>query len=177
MATKSKNIGRGGKRPGAGRKPKMLADRILEGDTLPSVVEFPKTPEGDIPKPSSMLTSEQKNGSELHALEVFTQTWGWLKARGVDSFVAPKLVEQYAMSVARWQQCEEVISKYGFLSKHPTTGNPIASPYVSMSQSFMNQATRLWGEIYAVVRDQCSTAYQGSSPHDDVMERLLRSRS
>lgn len=176
MATKSKNIGRGGKRPGAGRKPKALADRILEGDALPSVVEFPTVPDEKIPEPSSMLSAEQKNGAKLPALEVFTQTWEWLKARGVDRFVAPKLVEQYAMSVARWQQCEEVISKYGFLSKHPTTGNPIASPYVSMSQSFMNQATRLWGEIYSVVRDQCTTTFQGTSPHDDLMERLLQTK-
>lgn len=130
-----------------------------------------------MPKPSAFLSAEQKNGTDLHARMVFEDTWQWLEARGVSTFVAPKLIEQYVMSVVCWEQCEEVISKYGFLSKHPTTGNPIASPYVSMSQQFMNQATRLWNEIYQIGRDQCQTPYQGSSLHEDVMERLLRSKS
>ena len=47
------------------------------------------------------------------------------------------MVEQYAMSVSRWIQCEEIVSSTGFLAKHPTTGAAIASPYVSMSQSYM----------------------------------------
>lgn len=179
IATKSKNIGRGGARPGAGRKKKSISDRIAEGQTPSTILEFPTSPvEGaNMPAPSSFLSAEQKNGTELHANIVYEQTWTWLKERGVATYVAPKLIEQYAMSVARWEQCEEVISKYGFLSKHPTTGNPIASPYVSMSQQFMNQATRLWNEIYQIVRDQCQTPYQGASPHEDVMERLLRSKS
>ena len=33
------------------------------------------------------------------------------------------------MSVSRWIQCEEAISEFGMLAKHPTTGNAIASPY------------------------------------------------
>lgn len=176
MATKSKNIGRGGARPGSGRKPKALADRVLEGQAEPKTLVFPIDPmKGtQIPEPSCLLSAEQKNGTKLEALAIYEQTWHWLVARGVAQHVAPKLIEQYAMSVARWQQCEEVISQYGFLSKHPTTGNPIASPYVSMSQSFMNQASRLWAEIYAIVRDQCSVSYTVSSPQNDVMERLLQ---
>ncbi len=51
------------------------------------------------------------------------------------------------MSVARWIQCEEAITEYGFLAKHPTTGNAIQSPYVAMSQNFMSQTNRLWMEI------------------------------
>jgi len=34
----------------------------------------------------------------------------------------------------------------------------------------------LWNQIYAVVRDNCSTDYSGQSPQDDVMERLLTMR-
>ena len=33
------------------------------------------------------------------------------------------------MAISRWIQCEECITKYGFLAKHPTTGNAIPSPY------------------------------------------------
>ena len=83
----------------------------------------------------------------------------------------------YAMSVARWVQCETAISEYGFLAKHPTTGNAIASPYVSMSQTYMKQVNQLWYQIYQVVKENCSADYSGASPQDDVMERLLRARN
>ena len=62
--------------------------------------------------------------------------------------------EQYAVSVSRWIQCEECISEYGFLAKHPTTGNAIASPYVSMSQQYMKQVNQIWYQIYQVVKEK-----------------------
>lgn len=34
-------------------------------------------------------------------------------------------MRNYAMSVSRWIQCEHAISEYGFLAKHPTTGQTI----------------------------------------------------
>lgn len=80
------------------------------------------------------------------------------------------------MAVSRWIQCEEAITEFGFLAKHPTTDNPIPSPYVSMSQSFGKQANNLWYQIYQVVRENCAAEYQGASPHDDMMERLLMAR-
>ena len=86
------------------------------------------------------------------------------------------LLERYAMSAARWIQCEEAISEFGFLAKHPTTGNAIQSPYVSMSHNFMSQTNRLWMEIYQIVRENCATEYSGTNPQDDVMERLLTAR-
>ena len=52
----------------------------------------------------------------------------------------------------------------------------IASPYVNMSQSYMNQTNRLWYEIYQIVKENCSTGYTGATPQDDVMERLLTMR-
>jgi hypothetical protein len=87
--------------------------------------------------------------------------------------VSTQLVEQYAMSVSRWIQCEECISEFGFLAKHPTTGNAIASPYVSMSQQYMKQVNQVW---YQIVKENCSVEWQGATPQDDVMERLLNTR-
>jgi hypothetical protein len=41
----------------------------------------------------------------------------------------------------------------------------------------MNQANRLWAEIFQIVKENCSTDYNdGMNPQDDVMERLLRAR-
>lgn len=80
------------------------------------------------------------------------------------------------MSVARWIQCEEAISVYGFLAKHPTVGTPIQSPYVAMSQSYMKQTNVAWMQIYQVVKENCTVDFRDPNPQDDVMEQLLRMR-
>lgn len=95
---------------------------------------------------------------------------------GCENLVNTQLIEQYEMSVSRWIQCEECISEYGFLARHPTTGNAIASPYVSMSRDYMKQSSQLWFQIFQVVKENNATTYQGNTPQDDVMERLLRTR-
>ena len=90
--------------------------------------------------------------------------------------VSRLLVEQYAMAVARWIQCEECISEFGSLAKHPTTGNAIASPYVSMSRDYKKQINTDWYQIYQIVRDNSTIEFSGSSPQDSLMEKLLQSR-
>lgn len=170
---------RGGARAGAGRKPKALTDKINEGISA-TIIELPETPtmEGvDVPPVKDYLKTKQKRGKDLCAAEVFEEAWKWLKARGCDRLVSTQLVEQYAMSVSRWIQCEECISEYGFLAKHPTTGNAIASPYVAMSQQYMKQVNQVWYQIYQIVKENCSVEWQGATPQDDVMERLLRTRN
>ena len=173
---------RGGARAGAGAKKKPLADKIAEGNPgrrKLTVIDFQDTAdlEGQpMPKPSAMLSATQKDGKTLVAAEVYEKTWAWLAERGCAALVSPQLLERYAMSVARWIQCGEAITEDGFLAKHPTTGNAIPSPYVSMSQSFSKQANNLWFQIYQVVRENCSTEYKGATPHDDMMERLLSAR-
>ena len=147
---------RGGARVGAGAKKKPLADKIAEGNPgrrRLTVTDFDTTAdlEGQpMPKPSALLKCA--------------------------SLVSPQLLERYSMSVARWIQCEEAITEYGFLAKHPTTGNAIQSPYVAMSQNFMSQTNRLWMEIYQIVKENCAGEYGGATPQDDVMERLLQAR-
>ena len=168
---------RGGARVGAGRKNKALNDKIREGRSdsamvLPEPASFSGE---DVPPVKEYLTARQKNGKNLAAAEIFEEVWLWLKQRGCDGLVSRQLIEQYAMTVSRWIQCEECISEYGFLAKHPTTGNAIASPYVSMSSQYMKQSNQIWYQIYQVVKENCSTPYSGT-PHDDMMERLLQSR-
>lgn len=174
---------RGGPRPGTGPKKKPLADKITEGKAKGTLVmpdDFPEPEhiEGeDIPPVREYLKARQKNGSGLCAEEIFQETYMWLKARGCEQLVNKQLIEQYAMSVARWIQCEEAISEFGYLAKHPTTGNAIASPYVSMSRDYKKQVNADWFQIYQIVRENCAVEYDGYSPQDDVMERLLRARN
>ena len=176
------NQNSGGPRPGSGRKRKPLADKITEGKAggkRLSIIEFSDAAnlEGqEMPTPSAMLSATQKDGKTLEAAEIYERTWQWLNERGCSALVSPMLLERFAMSAARWIQCEAAVSEYGFLAKHPTTGAAIASPYVSMSHNFMNQTNRLWLEIFQIVKENCTGEYSGANPQDDVMERLLTAR-
>lgn len=170
---------RGGPRPGQGRPRKALTEKIQDGTAKDAMV-LPTPPDmegSDVPPVKEFLKAHQKNGRDLCAEEIYNDTYKWLRVRGCEKLVSPQLVEQYAMSVSRWIQCEEAISEYGFLAKHPTTGNAIASPYVSMSQSYMKQVNQVWYQIYQIVKENCSVEYGGANPQDDVMERLLRARN
>ena len=39
----------------------------------------------------------------------------------------------------------------------------------------MKQTNRLWYQIYQIVKENCSTTFDGT-PQDDLMERLLKAR-
>jgi hypothetical protein len=155
-----------------------LFEKIQEGKADEAVVlPEPAQLDGiDVPPIKDFMKATQKNGKDLCAEEVFRNTWKWLKERGCEKQVSQTLIEQYAMSVSRWIQCEECVSEYGFLAKHPTTGAAIASPYVAMSQSFMKQTNQIWYQIFQIVKDNCSGNYGGANPQDDLMERLLTAR-
>ena len=173
-------MGKRGPQPGSGGRPKKpLADKVLEGNPGKrplKALDPPVLMGEEMPPPHQYLSERQKGGKDLYAVEIYTETWDWLKQHKCENALSAQVLERYAMSAARWIQCEEAISAYGFLSKHPTTGAPIPSPFVAMSQSFMKQANYQWNQIYQVVRENCAVAVEGRSPQDDVMERLLSAR-
>lgn len=175
--------GRGGVRPGAGRKKKAISEKILEGNLGHEKMSKLKTLAvttdiigADMPPVSEYLKKMTKNTAENIAPQVFEQTWRWLHAKGCADIVKKELIEQYALYIARWVQCEEGISTYGLLAKHPTTNMPIASPYVQMGLNFLKQANVLWGQIYQIVKENCTEPLGGGNPNDDLMEKLLSGR-
>ena len=154
---------RGGRRVRAGDKPAPAAEKKQKGlpvkiisNDIPALdtaeLEAVDLPEGavlngaDMPKPSDYLSARQKNGVPLGADEAY----------------------------ARYIQCEEAISTYGLLGKHPTTGGVIASPFVQMSQQFQKNANLIWYEIYGIVKENCTEPV--GDDLNDTMEKLLRSR-
>ena len=170
---------RGGPRMNAGRKAKPLTEKISAGKKarvldLPDAHQLEGT---DMPKVKDYMMQAQKNGEQLCAEDIYRETWEWLNKVGCTEYINPQLVNQYAMAVARQIQCEQAISEYGFLAKHPTTGAACTSPYVSMLSTFTKQANQSWYQIFQVVKENCSMEYGGPTPQDDVMERLLRARS
>ena len=176
---------RGGARVGSGAKKKAISEKIASGNPggrKLGVLDIPETVgaaelEGvDMPPVKDYLSAKQRNGDELCAAEIFRSTWVWLKKLGCEKLVNPQLIEQYAMSVARWIQCEEAVTAFGFLGKHPTSNAPIQSPYVAMSQNYMKQTNIAWGQIFQIVKENCTVDYSGPDPQEDAMERLLRAR-
>lgn len=166
---------RGGARIGAGRKSKSLTDKINEGKSA-KVLTVPAELEGaDVPPVRDFLKSPQAKGKDLIAEDIFIKTYQWLKEHGCEKAVYSQLIEQYAMNTARWIQAEELISATGFLSKHPTTGGAIASPYISISQNYMKQAQQTWFQIFQIVKEN-STGDYSHTPMDDTMELLLSVR-
>lgn len=167
---------RGGARPGAGRPRKALTEKIAKGkiggsyDAACLDIESAETP-----PVRDFMKELQRDGTKLLADDVYTETYQWLKERSCEKIVSRQLVEQYAMSISRWIHCEQIVTKYGYISKHPTTGAAIASPYVAMSQNYMKQANQIWNQIFQIVRENCSVEFQGN-PQEDMMEKLLRSR-
>ena len=176
-------MGNRGPQPRTGGRPrKPLADKILEGNHGKeplTVIQLPDSPnlDGvDMPSPHEFLSSEQKSGQDLVASEIYKATWNWLQKHHCEHLVTQQNLEQYAMAAARWIQCEEMTNKLGMLSVHPTTKAPIPSPFINIGINYMNQAMRLWNEIFQIVKENCSTDYDAPTPQTDLMERLLRAR-
>lgn len=172
--------GRGGARTGAGRKRKPLADKILEGNRNKEPIKKLNLPVGklqgeDMPQAADFLRQNTKNATQNIAPKVYEETWAWLKARKCDHLIKKELVEQYALYISRWVQCEEAINTFGLLAKHPTTGMPISSPYVSMGINYLKQANGVWAQIFQVIKDNCETPI-GDNPNDDIMEKILSGR-
>ena len=173
---------RGGARPGAGRKPKAISEKIASGNPggrKLTVVDFGDEAVNlngsEMPPVKDYLKARQKDGRTICAEEIYKETWEWLRERKCDQLVPVQQIEQYAMSVARWIQCEEAVSEFGFLAKKPT-GTVFSSPYVTMAREYMKQANLAWYQIFQVVKENCTVDLGDRSPQDDVMERLLTAR-
>ncbi len=115
----------------------------------------------EMPPVRDFLNETQRDGTTLCATDVYSETYSWLKARGCEKIVSRQLIEQYAMSVSRWVHCEQIISKYGYIAKHPTTGAAMTSPYVTMSQAYMKQIITIRAEINRIVEDSRPKLIEG----------------
>ena len=82
MPTKSNNTGgRGGKRPGAGRKQKSVAEKAASGNPggrKLTVLDIPDMEGSDMPKPDEILSAPQKDGTTLKAAEIYEAVRKWL---------------------------------------------------------------------------------------------------
>ena len=167
---------RGGVRIGAGRKKKALADKILEGKGIEQellLVPQDIKPVTEIPPPKDYLKDIQADKTTLLSEEIYNETYLWLKSYECEKIVPKELVEHYAQVSGRYIYCDEKLSKYGMLAKHPTTGEPTASPFVRMSMDYLKQSSQLWYQILQIVKENSALSVTDKGIND-TMESLLR---
>jgi hypothetical protein len=168
-------MGKRGPAAGTGGRPrKSIDEKLLDGKKAKALKkEKLSASASEFPEPSEYLSSAQRMEIPLRAKEIYERVYEWLTQFGCEKLVTKDTVEFYSLCTARWIQCEEVVSKIGFIGKHPTTQLPIASPYVSISRDYLKQAISVWDRISAVVRENATGDYVATAPNVDVMELLL----
>ena len=128
-------MGKRGPQPGNGGRPKKpLADKVLEGNPGRRPLEVIAFPAADLrgedmPPPHQYLSERQKGGKDLHAVEIYTETWAWLQQHKCETAISAQVLERYAMSAARWIQYKEAVSAYGWLfeqASHHRSADPVA---------------------------------------------------
>ena len=130
MPTKSNNTGgRGGARPGAGRKKSAVREKAENGNPggrRLEVLDIPEVEGVDMPKPHEFLSAEQRDGSTLQAEEIYTETWEWLKKVGCaanEPLPVKRTVKKYKVFLASSQ----VLLAVFFMQQGTTCVSPSAS--------------------------------------------------
>jgi len=167
---------RGGARPQTRHPRKSLADKIADGQASKSIRIKTSDGERKLEVPEYLTETQFMDLPPLEADKVAKKLWDWLVLNGIEDKVSDDLIVFYSMSVARWIQCEKMVSRTGLLGKHPTTGGETTSPFVSMSREYMRQIQATWFNINQYVKDNLENAPLGKNPQEDMMESLLLTR-
>lgn len=168
----------GGKRMGAGRKKTTITERVLNGQSspeeLPALSVHGTLSGAEMPKPNEYLTKQSRGVStENRGKEIYENLWNWLKERDCHLLVNPESLQQYALSLARCEQCENAIHEHGFLAKHPTTNQPIESPFVKIAHKYQKQAQGLWAQIEVNIAERLRYFVDKNAASTDPLDIIL----
>ena len=170
---------RGGARIGAGRPPKPLEEKILDGQvrqddkSLPDFEPVMNIEGVETPPVDEYMLKQQRDGKPLGADEILKKIYKWVKSLGCEKKINLNLLEQYSMDRARWIQCQNAISEYGMLGKHPTTGQAQQSPFVDMLLKFEKAMNQSYYLIDREVKEVCVSGYVEFNPDDAKFVELL----
>ena len=115
--------------------------------TSVTVVEEP--PSGDL-----LSRFKDDKDSDLMAADIEEAARTFLAERGRLVTVNPHLLEMYAVNVTRWVQCENRISKLGFLYKSEKGGQAVKSPFIEIAAIYQKQSSAIWKQIWADSREK-----------------------
>ena len=168
----------GGRRKGAGRKKKPVAEHVLNGtaqtNELPTLSVYGELSGEEMPKPNEYLTKQSRGViTENRGKEIYEKLWHWLKERDCNLLVNPESLQQYALSLARCEQCENAIHDHGFLAKHPTTHMPCESPFVRIAQKYQKQAQGQWSAIEVNISERLRYYVDKNAVSTDPLDIIL----
>lgn len=163
--------GHGGKRAGAGRKPKPLAEKILDGNPgkrRPVVMNLPEDNIAPMQCPECMKEFAFFD-IEPSIESIYEQTVKWLEGTGCLHLINPAFITEYALLRTRWLECEWIVGM------QPVIGNIEANPMMEMGIKYLKAANEAWGKIWEIV-SQNSQMYFGDDPNRDVMAFLIKNK-
>jgi len=164
-------MGKRGPKPGSGGRPKKaLYDNLTDGNPgkrpLTVLGDNVNHEEQDFTPPAYMKDIPD-------AVAYFNNVVDWLKTTNCLGFIYPETIAEYAMAKYRWQYCLKKNCE-GLLAAHPTTGQPMQSPYVSMEWQYLKIANDLWSTIWNIVKENSTVEFRVNNPNEDAMEALLQ---
>ena len=155
---------RGGKRPGAGRKPKALSEKLLDGNPGKREIKVNKFPgknnkkngrrkSNDIPEYIDMAAKE--GGEPLpSAGDIFKFISEFVSESGCRELVAPFLLEDFAFLRRSYLECEYMNKKLGrILSKK-------RSPYMLMALDYHKAMMSVYNQIWNIISRNSETKYE-----------------
>jgi hypothetical protein len=168
--------GHGGKRPGAGRPRKPLAEKILDGNPgkrKPKVLNIPEMEAPSLEPPEYISSYVGRRGGKPDATEIYAETAKWLDKTGCLHLINPAFIMEYAVLKSRWLECEFIVSTAIMVKDKKEEVVP--NPMVETGLKYLRAADAAWDKIWSVVA-QNSEVYFGSDPNSDVMAVLLRNK-
>jgi len=168
--------GHGGKREGAGRPRKNLADKILDGTTdkhRPKVLSF----EGaDVPREAPEWTAYYgtKTAGEPDVGEIYRTTVQWLEKTGCLHLINPDYITDYAIIKASWYEAQRMITRYGlhYIKGQDDKKALQYNPMIDAAVKYHKMTEIAWAKIWNIVA-QNSEVYFGDDPNMDSTSYLL----
>lgn len=166
----------GGGRIGAGRKPRGLATKVLDGKSAKFIPmnDFSDV-KCDVPQADNFLSKKPIDDGDAFTPElIYTNTYKWLHSVGCDKLVPQELVVKYSWAWARYKYCESHIINEGEVVTCEANGGKMINPYSKYVDMYSKQAESSWLLIYNIVKENATEDFNNLS--DDPMEKMLRGR-
>jgi len=180
---------RGGARPGAGRKPKPLSQRLAEGNRghrpLKQVQLKGAEKNGKRPKPPLFLEISTQNKANKYgsAVDFFEEIVDWLEPTGCMHLIPPTLIAQYALAKYFLIDVGELVGKMGVINyKSKGRASPMGKGGDELEvtaaakgfSEYLKNVTESWNQIYAIVRDNSTAIIK--NPEMDFVMRTMAAR-
>lgn len=167
---------RGGKRPGAGRPRKPLAEKIATGN--PSrrpikILEFTGEKEPDRPvAPEYLSEMGGGSGSCPSAKEIFDKTVDWLETTGCVHLISPQLIDDFALHTSRRLWAEYEIFRRGLVYRDAKRERLVMNEYVKTSHEYYKMASAAWDKIWRIVAQNSEKDFTMSNPGTDLLRKI-----